>query len=130
MQLNKNEQSILGYFPSSIKAKKAADELQKANLVPGEGYLQIGRVSHYAEAVMDNSDYNKPINNTAILHELADYSNSEGLGQNLLLTVSDSESGLGFDHDYLVRTFVVTLVTGKDNVEEAAQIMKNNGCYN
>ena len=129
MELYKNEHSIFGYFPSSTKAKNAANELQKAGLVTGEDYIQIDRVSRYA--VVNDSHYNNPINNAATLHGLTHYSNSEGLEQDLnpLLAANDSESGRGIDDDSNGKAFMVILVTDKNNVEKAVQIMKNNGGY-
>lgn len=130
MTLDKNEHSIFGYFPSSTKAQKAADELQQANLVPGEGYMQIDRVSRHA--VVNDSEYNNPINNAATLHGLTHYSDSDGLDNDLnpLLAANDSESGSGvYDDNFAGRSFMLTLVTQNDNIEKAVEIMKSHGAY-
>lgn len=127
MELDKNERSIFGFFPSSTKARKAMEELKEANLVPGEGYMQIDRISRHA--VVNDSEYNNPINNAATLHGLTNYSNSDGLDHDMnpLLAANDSESGRGvYDDNFSGKSFMVTLVTDEDNVEKAVQIMKEN----
>jgi hypothetical protein len=128
MQLEKNERSIFAYFPSSTKAQKAADELKQANIVPGEGYIQVDRISRHA--VVNDSDYNNPINNAATLHGITHYSNSDGLDHDLnpLLAANDSESGRGvYDDNFAGKAFMVTLVTSENNVEKAVAIMKAQG---
>lgn len=127
MQLDQNEHSIFAFFPSSTKAEKAAEELYEANLVPGEGYMQIDRISRHA--VVNDSEYNNPINNAATLHGLTHYSDSDGVDNDLnpLLAANDSESGRGvYDDNFAGKAFMVTLVTGKENIEKAVQIMKSN----
>jgi hypothetical protein len=124
LQLDKNERSIFGYFPSSTKAQQAMKELQQADLVPGEGYMQIDRVSRHA--VVSDSDYNNPVNNAATLHALTHYSDG-GSDQDLnpLLAANDSESGSGvYDDNFAGKSFMVTLVTNKENVKQAVEIMK------
>lgn len=125
MELNKNEYSVLAYFSSNHEARRAADELQEAGLVPGKNHLQVNSISRYA--VADGSYYNDSINNAVTLQGQTRYSNSGGLNQspNPLLAANDLENGI--DDDSIGKSFVVTLVTHKNNIAQAVQIMKNNG---
>ncbi|MEN6390713.1 MAG: hypothetical protein ABFD04_09880 [Syntrophomonas sp.] len=128
MELDKDEQGIMAYFPTTDKAQKAMDELSKAGLVPGEGYMQIDRISRYA--VVNDRKRNNPTNNASTLHGLTNYSNSEGLNQGLnpLLAANDSESGRGvYDDNFSGKSVMLTLVTKKENVDKAVKIMKDNG---
>ncbi len=127
--LDKNEHSILGFFPSSTKAQKAMDELkQQVGMVPDAGSIQIDRISRFG--VVNDSEYNNPINNAMNEHAVTTYSNSMGIddGLNPLIAANDSESGRGINDDNLAgEAYLVTLVTSKDNVETAVAIMKANG---
>jgi hypothetical protein len=130
MQLDKNEHSILGYFPSSTMAQQAMEALkQEANMVSDEGSIQIDKFSRFG--VVNDSEYNSPINNALTLHGPTIYSNSAGIddGANPLLAANDTESGRGINNDNLAETdnFLVTLVTSNDNVEKAVAIMKAHG---
>lgn len=128
VELPKNEHSILAYFPSSTKAEQAMQELQKAGLVPGEGYMQIDRVSQFG--VTNDSDYNSPINNAITNHGPTLYSNSEGVddGANPLLAAMPSASGMAGSNPWTGgAAFLVTLVTNSNQVEQAVAIMKANG---
>ncbi len=123
MELDKNEQRIFAYFPSSTRAEKAIAELKQANIVPEKGYVQIDRVSQYT--VANDSEYNNPIN-AAILNGLTPYSNNSGLDKlaNPLLVAKDSESGRGaYDDNFSGKSFMVTLVTNKENVDKAVEIL-------
>lgn len=125
MQLDKNEQSIFGYFPSIAKAEQAMEELKQANLVPGEGYMQIDTISRHG--VVNDSEFNNPINNAVTLHGLTYYSNGLHEDPNPLLAANDSESGRGvYDDNFAGKSVMVVLVTEKGNVEKAVQIMKDN----
>jgi len=129
MELDKNEHSILGFFPSSTKAHDAIQALKNAGMVPGEGYVQLDQVSRFG--VVNDSEYNNPINNALTLHGTTIYSNSAGIddGLNPLLAANDSEMGRGINNDNLAggESFMVTLVTSMDKVEQAVNIMKSNG---
>jgi hypothetical protein len=127
MELPENERSILAYFPSSTKAEKAMHELQNAGLVPGEGYMQIDRVSQFG--VTNDSDYNSPINNAITNHGPTLYSNSEGVddGANPLLAAMPSASGMAGSNPWTGgAAFLVTLVTESDKVEQALSIIRAN----
>jgi hypothetical protein len=130
VELDKNEHSILGFFPSSSMAQKAMEGLkQEAGLVPDDGSIQIDRISNFG--VVNDDEYNNPINNALTLHGPTIYSNSAGIddGANPLLAANDTETGRGINSDNLSggETFLLTLVTSNDNVEKAVAIMKSNG---
>jgi len=128
MELDKNEHSILAFFPSSTKAHNAMEAVKKANLVTDEGAVQVDRISQFG--VVNDSQYNNPINNAVTLHGLTHYSNSQGIddGPNPLLAANDSESGRGINNDNLAGvSFMLTMVTSKDNIEKAVSIIKDQG---
>lgn len=121
MQLEQGERSILVYFPTSSKARRAGEELRRAGFTE----MQIDRISRFgfnADASFDN-----PINNADTLSGLTQFS-ADGESRNTLLAADPSASGIG-DRDYGVaggRAFLLTLVTTEDRVEEAVQIIKKN----
>lgn len=127
--LNKNEHGIFGFFASSTKAQRAMDELQReVGMVADAGSIQIDRISRFG--VVNNAEYNNPINNAINEHGVTTYSNSMGIddGLNPLIVANDSESGRGINDDNLAgEAFMVTLVTDKANIETAVAIMKANG---
>lgn len=129
MELNKNERSILAFFPSSTMALKAREALWKAHLVSDEGNIQIDRISRFG--VVDDSSYDNPVNSAITLHGPTIYSNSEGIddGANPLMAANDTETGRGINSDNLAggEAFMLTLVTTQDNVEQAVAIIKSNG---
>ncbi len=127
MVLDNNEHSVLGYFSSNREAKRAADELHQAALVPGKEHLQINSITRHA--VVEDNSYHDSINNAITLHSQTYYSSRGRSDQNPnpLLAANDLESGI--DDDSVGKNFVVTLVTHKNNIEQAVQIMKNNGGF-
>ncbi|MDD3899303.1 MAG: hypothetical protein PHE82_10225 [Syntrophomonadaceae bacterium] len=129
MELDKNEHSILGFFPSSTMAEKAMQALKDADLVPSADSVQLDRVSRFG--VVNDSQYNNPINNAVTLHGPTLYSNSAGIddGLNPLLAAYDTKAGRGINNADLAggEAFMVTLVTANENVEEAVALMKANG---
>lgn len=129
MELDKNEHSIFGFFPSSTMAQKAMEALKKEGLVPDEGSIQIDHISRFG--VVNDSEYNNPINNALTLHGPTIYSNSAGMddGANPLLAANDTETGRGINNNNLAgeENFMLTLVTSKDNIETSVALMKANG---
>jgi len=129
MELDKNEHSILGFFPSVAMANNAMESLKKAKLVPSEDSIQVDQVSRFG--IVNDSEYNNPINNALTLHGLTIYSNSMGIGDgaNPLLAANDTEAGRGINNDNLAggESFMLTLVTSADNIEQAVALMKANG---
>jgi len=129
VELNKNERSILAFFPSSTMAQKAVEALKNAGLVPDEGNIQIDQISKFG--VINDSEYNNPVNNALTLHGPTLYSNSAGIddGLNPLLAANDTEMGRGINSDNLAggESFMLTLMTTHDKVERAVAIIKSNG---
>jgi|GEM_PF-561688 len=129
MELDKNEHSILGFFPSIAEARKAEEALKKAKLVPSEDSIQVDQVSRFG--IVNDSKYNNPLNSALTLHGPTMYSNSAGIGDgpNPLLAANDTEMGRGINNDNLAgeESFMLTLVTSEDDVEKAVEIMKANG---
>ena len=127
MQLEQGERSILSYFSSSTKAQAAAEELEKAGFVAESGSIQIDRVAQYATE--PDADFDPPLSSAMTLSGLTLYSDESGPdGPNPLLAASDSASGVGLSNqDIKVRSFLLTLVTANENIEEAVKIIKDNG---
>jgi hypothetical protein len=129
MELDKNEHSILGFFPSIAMANQAVESLKQAQLVPSDDSVQVDQVSRFG--IVNDSEYNNPINNALTLHGITMYSNSRGIGDgsNALLAVNDTEAGRGINNNNLAgeESFMVTLVTSQENVEQAVALMKASG---
>lgn len=125
MELEQGEHSILSFFPSSDKAQEAAQALMEAGLVPEPGAIQVDRITRYSPA--DEEEYNSPINNAVTLSGVTLYSASQGEeGTNPLLAVMDSASGIGNPNAGIPgrHGFMLTLVTAKENMEAALEIIK------
>ncbi|HBQ26282.1 MAG TPA: hypothetical protein DD791_07805 [Syntrophomonas sp.] len=125
MELEQGEHSILSFFPSSDKAQEAAQAIEEAGLVPEPGAIQVDRITRYSSA--DEDEYNNPISNAATLSGITLYSASEGEeGTNPLLAAMDSASGIGNPNAGVPgrHGFMLTLVTAKENVEAALEIIR------
>lgn len=127
VQLDPGERSILSYFPSSTRARHAAEELQKA----GFDNLQIDRISR--SGVVSDASINNPINRAVSQAGLTHFSDGAGdfLGDStrVLLAADPSASGYG-DKDYGIaggRAFLLALVTSEDRVAEAVGIIREKG---
>lgn len=129
MQLEKGTRSILAYFPSSTRAKNAADEIKNTGMLRDEGDMQIDRVSRYG--VYKDRDIDNPINSGATLSGLTIYSSEGGAdsGQAPLLAGSDSASGIGSPGAGAAggSAFLLTVVTSAENVDKAVNIIKTHG---
>lgn len=126
--LEKGERSILAYFPSSINADKALQELQSAGIPIDEGSIAIDRISRYDPRI--DNELSQPINNALTLSGPVLYSiSSPDEGPNPWLAASDSASGLGNPDAGASggTTFLLTLVTKEERVQEAVKIIKENG---
>jgi hypothetical protein len=122
MELEPGEQSIFAYFPSTNKAQQAGDELLEA----GFSEIQIDRVSRHgfnADASFDN-----PVNQARTISGLTHFS-ADKESKNTLLAADPTASGYG-DQDYGIaggQSFLLTLVTGEEGVDQAVEIIKKNG---
>ncbi|NLI13491.1 hypothetical protein [Pelotomaculum propionicicum] len=127
MQLEPGERSILSYFPSSEQAQKAAAALKSA----GVGVVQVDRVSRYGVEI--DGYYNNPINRAETITGPVLYSTNNRLEQSadnrVLLGADPSVSGYGAE-EYGVgggRSFMVTVVTNEGKLDQAVDIIKQNG---
>lgn len=129
MELKKNERSILAFFPSSTMALKAREALKKAHIVEDEGSIQIDKISQFGVVV--DAQYNNPVNNAITQTGPTIFSNSAGIddGANPLLAANDTEMGRGINSDNLAdgESFMITMVTTHDKVDQAVAIIKSNG---
>ncbi|NLB88177.1 MAG: hypothetical protein GX790_02970 [Syntrophomonadaceae bacterium] len=126
--LEKGERSILAYFSSSANAEKALKELKKAGIPIDEGSIAIDRISRYDMRM--NNEINSPINSAVTLSGPVLYSSSSpDEGPNPLLAASDSVSGIGNPDAGAAggTSFLLTVVTREEIVEEAIKIIKENG---
>ncbi|MGB9802252.1 hypothetical protein [Desulfofundulus sp.] len=128
MQLNSGERSILAYFPSSTKARRAIEELKAA----GYETISLDRVSRFG--VEDNAEVNyaiagraETITGLTLFSAGTDsLSNSES---RVLKAADPSVSGMAA-HDYGTaggRAFLVTVVTSEDRVRGAVDILEKHG---
>jgi len=129
VQMKKGERSILAYFPSSTRAQQAATELRQAGLVEEPGSLQVDRISRFG--VKNDTEYDNPINAATTLSGVTLFAGDSDQveGTDPLLAADPSASGVG-DRGYGVaggQAFLLTLVTGEQNVERAIKIIKANG---
>ncbi len=125
MELQQGEHSILSFFPSSDKAQEAAQALKEAGLVPEPGAIQVDRITRYSPA--SEEEYNSPINKAVTLSGVTLYSASQGEeGTSPLLAATDSASGIGNPHAGVPgrHGFMLTLVTAKENIEAALEIIR------
>lgn len=131
MQLSPGEQSILAYFPSSAKAQEAAEALRSI----GIGEVQVDRVSRYG--VTRDRELNNPIAGQAdtVTGLTLFSSDTDQFADNdaRILMVSDpSVSGMADGTDEAgrrPRSFLLTVVTSANRVDEAARILKEKNAY-
>lgn len=128
MQLEKDERSILAYFPSSARAQQAASELKRAGLLTDPGSLQIDRISRYG--YNSDAEYNNPINHAVNLTGVTLYSSGAAPeGVDPALAADNSSSGIGAAGYGTAggKAFLLTVVTARDRVDEAVHIIKTCG---
>jgi hypothetical protein len=131
VQLSPGEQSILAYFPSSAKAQEAAGALKSI----GIGEVQVDRVSRYG--VARNRELNNPVAGQAeTITGLTLYSSDTDRFDNndarTLMASDPSVSGMADGTDEALReprSFLLTVVTSADRVDEAMRILKEKKAY-
>lgn len=127
MQLAPGERSLLAYFPSSGKARKAAEMLREAGYVT----VQVDRVSRYG--VNYDAEINNPISGraetiTGITLFSAGTDAQVNSDERILHASDPSVSGYG-NAGYGVaggRAFLVTVVTDEEGVDRAQKILEVN----
>ncbi len=130
MQLSPGERSILAYFPSTPAAQEAAQALKGAGITE----VQIDRVSRFG--VSYNSEYNNPIagqaeTQTGLVLFSADTDHFNDNDARVLLGADPSVEGYA-PPGYGVpggKSFLVTVVTSAEKVDEASAILKDKGAY-
>ncbi|MDN5344373.1 MAG: hypothetical protein PWQ18_484 [Clostridia bacterium] len=128
MQLEKDERSLLAYFPSSTKAQEAINALQAAGIKEA----QFDRVGRYGARY--NDQYNNPLANqantiTGLTIYSADINPLVKTDTRALLAADPAVSGVGLQ-DYGVagnEGFLVTVVTTPDRVATAREIIEAHG---
>lgn len=128
-KLNPGERSVLGYFPSSSKAKKALEKLKSM----GFEIAQMDRVSRY-EIIYDD-EYNSPLSGdpsqTSLTLYSSDNKNADNPSTRVLLGADPSVSGMasrnyGMAGNY---PFMVTVVAREENATEVARIIEEHDGY-
>ncbi|MBO8138533.1 MAG: hypothetical protein H0Z40_10435 [Desulfotomaculum sp.] len=128
MQMNRNERSILAYFPSILEAQSAAEALKEL----GINEIQVDRVSRYG--IENNSEINRAVTGEPSQAGLtlfsSDHSDKLGSRDERVLAAADpSVSGIG-DSDYGAAggaSFLVTAVTDEKHLDQAIKIVQEKG---
>ncbi len=128
MQFSPGERSILAYFPSSTKARRAVEELKSA----GYDTVSLDRVSRFG--VEDDAEINYAVAGRAeTITGLTLFSAGTGSLSNsesrVLKAADPSVSGYGAV-DYGTaggQAFLVTVVTSEDKVQGVVEILQKHG---
>jgi rhodanese-related sulfurtransferase len=121
------EQTIIAYFPSSTKAEKAATALAGA----GFGDVHVKRVSRFG--VTHDPHINDPVSNAESLTGLTLFStdvlSDEKSDSRVLMAADPSVSGLSARGYGMAggRAFTLVAFVAADRVEEAVNIIRQNG---
>lgn len=127
-KLNRGEQSVMGYFPSSTKAQKALQQIKSM----GFEIAQMDRVSMFGESANPEID-------DLLRGEAASQAglslNSSGVNpetsesERVLLAAHPSVSGMAA-HDYGAaggESFLVTVVADSSRAQEVVEVIKQYG---
>ncbi|HUW65894.1 MAG TPA: hypothetical protein VMW83_14615 [Spirochaetia bacterium] len=126
MQLPPGQRSILSYFASSTLAEKAQQALKAA----GFDETQVDRVSRYG--VTNDAHYSNPLNRATTITGPTLFSGDQeemDADTRVLLAADPSVSGYG-DAGYGMaggKAFLLTVVTGEGQVDQAVGIIKQHG---
>lgn len=129
MQLTEGEQSLLASFSSSTRAQECLIALKEA----GFREVQLDRVGRFG--VRFNDRYNNPLANqantaTGLTLYGADVNPLLKTDTRALLGADPSVSGVGLKKNYGVagnEGFLLVVVTSKDRIDEAREIIKRYG---
>ena len=129
-KLQKGEQSILGYFPSSIKANQALQKIR--NL--GFEIAQLDRISQYG--VSTSPEQNPPTDGRAFTQTGLSLTSSQTYpevdqNEQLLLAAHPSVSGMASEGYEVAggESFLVTVVADSARTPEVVRVIKENGGY-
>ncbi|MDD2619223.1 MAG: hypothetical protein PHC92_00915 [Syntrophomonadaceae bacterium] len=117
MQLETGERSILAYFPTAQQAKAAKEILKQ------QGYTEtrIDRVSEYPNSELYN-------NSAATLATLVLGTEAYDGYPSPLLAADPSVSGMAGSSELPGnKSFLLTLVTSQDKIDQAVKIVKEHG---
>ncbi|MGI9859838.1 hypothetical protein SDD30_00460 [Moorella naiadis] len=128
MRLEKDERSLLAYFPSSTRAQEAINALKEA----GISEVQFDRVGRFGTRY--NDQYNNPLANqantiTGLSLYSADINPLIKTDTRALLAADPSVSGVGLKNYGVAGNegFLVTIVTSPDQVATAREIVEAHG---
>lgn len=128
MRLERDERSLLAYFPSSTRAQEAINALQEA----GIREVQFDRVGRFGTRY--NDQYNNPLANqantvTGLTLYSADINPLVKTDTRALLAADPSVSGVGLKNYGVAGNegFLVTVVTSPERVDEVREIIEAHG---
>ncbi|MDN5326779.1 MAG: hypothetical protein PWP41_1475 [Moorella sp. (in: firmicutes)] len=128
MRLERDERSLLAYFPSSTRAQEAINALQEA----GIREVQFDRVGRFGTRY--NDQYNNPLANqantvTGLTLYSADINPLVKTDTRALLAADPSVSGVGLKNYGVAGNegFLVTVVTSPERVDKAREIIEAHG---
>lgn len=128
MRLERDERSLLAYFPSSTRAQEAINALKEA----GISEVQFDRVGRFGARY--NDQYNNPLANqantiTGLSLYSADINPLVKTDTRALLAADPSVSGVGLKNYGVAGNegFLVTIVTSPDRVDTAREIVETHG---
>ncbi|AKX93679.1 hypothetical protein [Neomoorella thermoacetica] len=128
MRLERDERSLLAYFPSSTRAQEAINALQEA----GIREVQFDRVGRFGTRY--NDQYNNPLANqastiTGLSLYSADINPLVKTDTRALLAADPSVSGVGLKNYGVAGNegFLVTVVTSPERVDEVREIIEAHG---
>ncbi|BCV20989.1 hypothetical protein [Moorella sp. Hama-1] len=128
MRLEREERSLLAYFPSSTRAQEAINALKEA----GISEVQFDRVGRFGARY--NDQYNNPLANqantiTGLSLYSADINPLVKTETRALLAADPSVSGVGLKNYGVAGNegFLVTIVTSPDRVDTAREIVETHG---
>ncbi|MDN5361053.1 MAG: hypothetical protein PWP70_100 [Moorella sp. (in: firmicutes)] len=128
MRLEREERSLLAYFPSSTRAQEAINALKEA----GISEVQFDRVGRFGARY--NDQYNNPLANqantiTGLSLYSADINPLVKTDTRALLAADPSVSGVGLKNYGVAGNegFLVTIVTSPDRVDTAREIVETHG---
>lgn len=128
MRLERDERSLLAYFPSSTRAQEAINALQEA----GIREVQFDRVGRFGTRY--NDQYNNPLANqantvTGLTLYSADINPLVKTDTRALLAADPSVGGVGLKNYGVAGNegFLVTVVTSPERVDKAREIIEAHG---
>lgn len=128
MKLAAGEKSVLATFPSSTKAQKAKNEMQQM----GISEIQVDRISRFGVEL--DTQYNNPLagqadTETGLTLFSADHDQLSNNDARILEAADPSNYSMALK-DYGIAggdAFLLTAVTNEEKLQQAVNIVKENG---